>query len=264
MLSKKLIVPSLATLLLLHGSIIADDTVQGNSEASIEEHVPVRSREMSSTKREIMERSRGNESAEETPPQTDASPTVQKANNRISSNQNQFMFAPCQMTGPQVNLAAYTYPINCHFLISISDSNRSLEIEDGSHWEVSPTDIYTLLSWRREDNLVITPNKSWLCAYNYFITNKSRRNSYVKANLAVGPMSHGPYSHWIVDIDYFGGHVNLENQMIWCVSPDDGYILKEWGSNDHIIFGKFDSWFSPYDHILINVNMDNYVHARQY
>ena len=262
MVIKKLLLPALATLLFFNGCLIADEVAQENPEASIEEHVPVRSREMDPEKREQIQRSRTTQSDEE------ADLPVKNASHRVNSSKSEFMFAPRQMTDLKFTLAAanygqYSFPINCHWLTSVADTGRSFELEDGSHWEVSPTDSYILRNWRREDSLVITPNSSWLSAYDYYVTNKSN-NSYVKANLFVGPLAFGPYSHWIVDIDYFGGHVYLENQMVWCISPQDSSVLKDWAVNDHIIFGLYDSWFSPYDHILINVNMDNFVHVKQY
>jgi hypothetical protein len=139
--------------------------------------------------------------------------------------------------------------------------NRYIDLEDGSRWEVSDSDV--LRSWRREHSVVITPNYSWLSSWNYYITNKTN-NTKVKANLKDGPLAFGPYSHWIVDVDYYGGHVYLENQMIWCVNPDDSSVLRGWSPNDHVIFGLYDSWFSPYDRILINVNMDNHIRVKQY
>jgi len=95
-------------------------------------------------------------------------------------------------------------------------------------------------------------------------TNKDNNNSYVKSNPYIGSLSFGPHSHWIVDIDYLSGHIYLENQTGWCVNSQDNDVLKEWSANDHVIFGLHDSWSSPYDYILINVNMDNHVRAKQY
>lgn len=180
-----------------------------------------------------------------------------------ADTENQWMLASPRTELPSFTRVAHSYPINCHWLTSISDNNRSIELEDGSHWEISSSDAYTVRNWRREDSLVITPNYSWLSSYNYYITNKTT-NTWVKANLYVGPLAHGPFSHWIVDIDYHGGHVYLENQMVWCVNPQDFGMLKEWSVNDHIIFGLYDSWFSPFDHILINVDMDNHIRVKQY
>lgn len=160
--------------------------------------------------------------------------------------------------------AVFGFPVSIHMLVDIADNGRSIEIEDGSHWEVSSSDSYILNSWRHSDQLVITPNYSWFGAYEYYIVNKSDRDSSVRANLWVGPLQYGARSHWIVDIDPIGGHVRLENDMIWCIDPKDAFVFRSWAINDHVIMGTYDSWFSPYTHILINVNMDEHVKARQY
>ena len=269
MLLKKLSLPPLAALLLFNGCLTAEESTETHPEISIEGHVPVRSRDMDPVKRELMDRLRAKEAEEaEKRAQAGEQQGVQRASNAVNGSGSQFLFAPSLMSKPKISLASsygYAFPINCHSLISISDSFRSVEIEDGSFWDISPMDCYVLRNWRRGDSLCITPNSSWLCPYDYYITNKSDSNSYVRANLSpIGPKEYGPFSHWVVDIDYFGGHVYLENKMIWCVDPQDMYILREWQISDHIIFGKHDSWFSPYDHILINVNMDNFIHVKQY
>jgi hypothetical protein len=201
----------------------------------------------------------GHVSAEETEPVS-----VRKASNTLtSSSESQFMLAPRQTTSLPLARVSYAFPPSWHCLINIGSNGHSLELEDGSHWEISPMDVYTLLQWRKNDALVITPNYSWLSSYGYYVTNKTR-SSYVQANLRIGSLAYGPYAHWIIDIDSNGGHVFLENQMIWCISPEDRYILKNWAVNDHVILGLSDCWLSPFDHILINVNMDNYIRVKQY
>lgn len=260
MLSKQFILPSLTSLLFLHGPLLADEQAQENAEVSIEGHVSVRSREMDPSTSELMENQRDSEDADD---QALTQRTLRKASNKLTSNENQFMLASPRVVRPEFVQASYAFPVNCHWLTSISDNSRSLEMEDGSHWEISPSDAYILRGWRREDSLVVTPNTGWLSSYGYYITNKSN-NSYVRANLYVGPLAFGPYSHWVVEVDHFGGHIYLENQMIWCVNPQDSHILKDWAVNDHVIFGLYSSWFTPYDHILINVNMNNYIRVKQY
>ncbi len=264
-MSKKFILPSLASLLLLNAHLLGEETITENEETVIEGHVSVRSRETDPSKRDLMRDLRARQrEEEETENNAPAQQMLRRASFKLANSSQQFMLAPREtIARPQFSLTSYAYPINCHWLTSISDTNRSIEMEDGSHWEVSAFDSYVLRNWRREDSLVITPNYSWLSSHDYYITNKSN-NTYVKANLYVGPIAFGPYSHWIVDIDYFGGHIYLENQMVWCINPQDNYILKDWAVNDHIIFGIYDSWLSSYDHILINVNMDDHVRAKQY
>ena len=264
MLPKQFLVPSLATLLLFNGLLTAEETAQEQTETSVSEHVPVRSREMDPAKRrQIQQRNSEESEGVEAAMRAEDQPTVQRASSQVDAFESPFMLAPCRMLPLQLTLASIPLPINCHFLVGIADNSRSVELEDGSHWEICPSDAYVLRGWRREDSIVITPNYNWFASYGYHITNKTA-NSYVRANMYVGPLAFGPYSHWIVDVDYFGGKVYLENQTVWSVSSQDMHILKDWAVNDHIIFGLYDSWFSHFDHILINVNMDDHLRVRQY
>jgi hypothetical protein len=278
-LSKKFILPSLAMLLLFNGHLFSDENeTAGNSEMSSSGHVTVRSREVDLEKRELIQSRRVKErEEEEAEDQTNAQRILRKACNRLtSSSSQQFMLAPRSMAQPQIALASYPLPINIHLLVGIADNVRSIELEDGSCWEVSPADAYVLRSWRRQlleyrerpydmrpIELVITPNYSWFGQYDYYITNKTN-NSYVKANLYRGPVAYGDFSHWVIDIDHFSGHIFLSSKTIWCVDPQDTHVIKDWLVNDHIIFGVHNSWLSPYDHILINVNMDEHVRVKQY
>ncbi len=260
--SKQFVLPSLACLLLFNAQLLAEEPTT-KEESTIESHVSVRSREIDPSQRELMRELRAKEQEEESNP-SEAARMLQRTSLKLADSSHQFMLAPrAAMNRPQISLASYAYPINCHWLVSIGDTARTIELEDGSHWEISSFDAYTLRNWRREDTLVITPNYSWFNSCDYYISNKSN-NTFVRANLYVGPVTYGPFSHWIVNVDYLGGHIYLENQMIWCINPQDSYVIKDWAINDHIIMGLCDSWLSPFDHILINVNMDNHIRAKQY
>ena len=113
------------------------------------------------------------------------------------------------------------------------------------------------------DPIAITPNHSFLSEYNYYVVNKAT-GSYVAADLILGPIAFGSYTHWIIGMDYTSGHVYLENGSTWTISSNDLFIFNDWAINDTIILGSNDSWFSCYDNLLINVNMNNYVRARKY
>lgn len=268
LLSKPSFLSCFATLLIFSAHLSADESGTQDSGATIQKHVSVRSREMDPELREWIRNKRLQEREEEEQKaqSMENGQMIRKTRYTPDRSHPPFKLAPRDMLKPHFTLAAYAYPVNCHWLTSIADSNHTIEIEDGSHWEISPSDMYTVMrNWRREDSLVITPNYSWLGfnSYDYYITNKNS-NTYVKANLVIGPLDHGPYSHWITGIDYVGGHVYLENQMIWCVDPEQKRVIMQWSIDDHIILGVYDSWFSNYDHILINVNWDNHVRVKQY
>ena len=155
------------------------------------------------------------------------------------------------------------YPVNSHWLVSISDTEETVELEDGSHWDVSYADRYTLSTWRPYDRVVIAPNYDWFSSKNYYIINKNAKNR-IRANLYLNPIEYGEFSHWIVAIDHVAGYVTLENGMVWCVHHKDSYVFREWEVNDHIILGITDNCFASCKHILINANMDSYVRADQY
>ena len=260
-LQKKSLLTLLSGLSLISASLSANDTdTAQESFPSIEEHVSVRSRPIDEEKREVMNRLRSIEREQEE--KQDSSPSLyRRANLKTNAEQSQFRFAPRIAEKLQFQLASY--PTNCHWLTSISDTGKTIEMEDGSHWEVVGADQYILNFWRRSDSLVVTPNYNWFSSGDYYITNKSN-NTYVRANLYIGPMAFGQYSHWIVGIDHVTGHVTLENGVTWCIASKDSYVFREWAVNDHIILGVYDAWFNSFDHILINVNMDTHVRAKQY
>ncbi len=226
-----------------------------------EEHVPVRSRDLDPEKREVINRQRAIDSEREDA-ENAHSGLYRRASLNVDQHSAQFRIAPSTTERPQFQLTA-SYPTSCHWLTSISDTGRTIEMEDGSHWEVTSSDQYVLNYWRRSDSLVISPNYNWFTSGDYYITNKSN-NTYVKANLYIGPMAFGQYSHWIVAIDHVSGHFTLENGVTWCTYGKDSYVFREWEVNDHIVLGTYDNWVHSYDHILINVNMDTHVRARQY
>lgn len=260
-LHNKSLLAVLSALSLMGASLSADafDTSEENA-PGMREHVSVRSRPLDEEKRDVINRQRAIERDREDA-KDDLPPRYRRANLITHSNQPQFRFAPRMAEKPQFELASY--PTYCHWLTSISDTSRTIEMEDGSHWEVVSADQYVLNYWRRSDSLVITPNYNWFSAGDYYITNKSN-NSYVRANLYIGPMAFGEYSHWILSIDHASGHLTLENGVTWCVAGKDASIFREWEVNDHIILGVYDAWFNSFDHILINVNMDSHVCAKQY
>lgn len=159
--------------------------------------------------------------------------------------------------------AGYGSAFSNHWLNTVSAYGDTIEIEDGSWWKIASGDSHTTQYWRPGDILIVTPNRGWFSSYYYCITNKNNGSS-VRANLNVGPLAFGPNTHWINSVDQVTGHVFLDNGTCWCISNKDAYIFRNWAPNDTIIVGLNDSWFSSYDHILINVNMNTYVRAKQY
>ena len=90
------------------------------------------------------------------------------------------------------------------------------------------------------------------------LTNQNTGES-VAANLYLGPIYNGPYTHWITAIDYYNNTVFLEDGSMWSMSSFDDGVVNKWFENHTVIIGVNDGWFSSSrPNILINVNNSNY------
>lgn len=146
-----------------------------------------------------------------------------------------------------------------HQPIAVSPLGDTVELEDGSIWSIKPQDRKKTLDWMTGDTIVITPNSSWFnWTYDFKLINKNTGVA-VSANLSLGPIYNGIYTHWIVKLDYINNEVCLEDGSVWSISGFDSKVLKDWYVNDTVIIGINDAWFSSKANILINVNKLNYV-----
>lgn len=159
------------------------------------------------------------------------------------------------------------YPPSIHWLSGISAFGDSIELEDGSTWKVSDYDRYKANNWRSEDPLLITQNHRWFSKYSYRIINKNSGAS-VETNLYFGPIKNGEYTLYIFSIDRVKNTIkaiNGKNEIThWEICSKDWHEFDEWEPNDAIIVGYNSGWDSRYECILINVNMDNFVRAKQF
>lgn len=147
-----------------------------------------------------------------------------------------------------------------HFVTGVGLLGETLELEDGSVWDVSYADGYKTLNWLTTDNIVIKPHHSLFSVYDYVIHNLSTGTS-VKANLATTPYLFGVNSHWVINM--LGDQITLEDGSIWDTASYDWIKKLSWVLNDHIIIGVNDDWLTSgvYPNILINANEDTFVDA---
>lgn len=255
----------LACAILLNSALTAEIT----TEQPIEEHVVVGSRPLDPEHIAKMEAQQLQRAYEVEDPQSPPSASeLQSSLNRAlyqDDGKSAFRLATAQMQTP---FTLVGFPISCHWLTWKSGDARHVKIEDGSTWEIASGDLAIVNRWRDDDAIFITPITSWFVSQQYYMMNRTN-NTYVKANLVDGPVAFGPYSHWVTHVDSVEGNVYLENNSVWCVDPNDLYILSgrnnsQWALNDHIIVILHDNKYSAYDHLLINVNLNCKVHARPY
>jgi hypothetical protein len=248
----------------------ASDASASEETLPLENHVEIGSREEDPEVKEFTRQIRAIEEAN-----NDAGPNLSETGefitptaHRFTPSVSEFRRASPRFEPLCIARVAYPFHVNSHTIKSTSEDSQSIEIEDGSHWEVDPSSASTVTGWRLGEAISITPNyNSWFSydnpAYEYYITNKNTQ-TYVKAKLKMGPVQFGLNSNWIISIDAYSGRVVLQNNMQFHVDASERYLLKKWEVNDHIILGNYSSWFSGNNRILINVEMNNHVRARQY
>nr|NGX38458.1 hypothetical protein [Chlamydiota bacterium] len=120
----------------------------------------------------------------------------------IPSNMPQAQTLCSRGASAQTHLASYSHSLHRHYLIGVSNDGRFIDTEDGSRWEIAPSDSYKVLRWRGDQTYVITPNNNWLSSseYPYTILNQQRGSS-AKTKLILGPSSEGQNVHWIINDD---------------------------------------------------------------
>ena len=159
------------------------------------------------------------------------------------------------------NLYYTTHPAAYQNPVAFSYVNRTIELTDGSIWEIAPSDILKVASWIPSDFIVITANNSWFSSYDFRLTNQNTKET-IQVNLELGPIApiYGSiYTHWIVAIDYYNNIVYLEDESVWKMSSFDSQIVDQWIVGDVLIIGANDGWLSSFSpNILINVAMINY------
>lgn len=152
-----------------------------------------------------------------------------------------------------------------HILTDITSQGDLLQIEDGSYWNIPRSDFSTIYNWRAGDHLHITPNPFFFSYYTYAIQNIST-GTFVLANLSIGPIANGIYTHWITGLNPSSGQVVLENGTLWKIygSQWDMNQFVKWAIGDTLIIGSNDRDYYSHESILINVNLNHYVRARIY
>ncbi|PIS01229.1 MAG: hypothetical protein COT84_03245 [Chlamydiae bacterium CG10_big_fil_rev_8_21_14_0_10_35_9] len=155
------------------------------------------------------------------------------------------------------------FPNYCHWIYAISTLGDTIQLEDGSVWDISPKDGHKIFNWKSQDALIIHPNYRWFSNYNYRILNKAT-NQTIEVNLSLAPFVDGENTNYIYDIKNDCSAIMLQDQSVWHVNTKDRRIIEQWALDDLIIIGVYNKGrFESDTHILINANMGNHCRVRK-
>lgn len=153
---------------------------------------------------------------------------------------------------------------------ALGNEEYSIAIEDASEWKISRYDLTKAFNWIPGDSLTITQNNRWFSKYDYRIINEANGTS-VEANLFLGPLETGPYSHRIIAMNLATREIILSGnpfQLRHKVSSMDSILLKDWAVGQNVILGiNSNTGFwgdSSCEALLINVNVNNCARSHEF
>lgn len=154
------------------------------------------------------------------------------------------------------------YPSASRWVKELSPYSDTVQLDDGSIWNIDPADQKTLFSWQPSDLIFITQNSgvtSWFSKYYYKIINKAN-NTSVAANMSLGPILGGPQTHTAISVDPIRGYLVLDDNTRWSISYSDYATFSKWLPKETIMIGINTLWVGP-DFLLIDVESNSSVTA---
>ena len=154
-------------------------------------------------------------------------------------------------------------------LDKVSPLNESIELDDGSIWQISFYDWPKIQHWTEQEIITITQNTVRFSNYPYRIVNRKTGVS-VEALLSEGPIRFGPKTTYVDSFDLDKAALCLSNGSIWKIHPKSLPIAKTWDMSQPIalIIGdnsQMDCYANEdWAHILIDVSKpDQFLNALQ-
>jgi len=155
------------------------------------------------------------------------------------------------------------YPLHCGWLLNKNVANEAIALGDHSQWRIARESLELLDDWEIGDALVVSPNYTPLSPFPYWIKNV-RTDKSVLASLFLGSESYGRNTHWIIHVDQQNQRLFLENRIGFEVDHRDKHLFTKWEYKDTVIIGTSNTWFTPYDYILINTTRNQHVRVKIY
>ena len=162
----------------------------------------------------------------------------------------------------------YGFPTYYHTVKIVDEDGKSVEIEDGSIWEVSRKSHAQVAEWKNGDRVVVSPRQG-MGAPEFYLTNVEKRD-YHPVALAMPPKSNSQHTCTVRFINYSKGKIELENNadqtFFWQVDPKDQQALTDWIPGQTVVIGANDNWYNSmitsYTSILVNCDQGKYIRVK--
>ena len=147
-----------------------------------------------------------------------------------------------------------------HFATGVSATGNHVFLEDGSGWDVYPSDQHKTLNWFGDDKILITtaPWLNWFNSFEYVLIN-TRTHAYVYVALQEKPDFFNEYTLWIQKIDRQKNRITLSDHTVWTFSQK---LLENWMEGQKILIGvRQPSFFNSHHNFLLNEDVKDHIVA---
>ena len=155
------------------------------------------------------------------------------------------------------------YEMADHEFEYISQTTHCVCLDDDTQWKAE--NLNTVKRWREGNQIWIMADRGWKEAvdanvtYLYRLANKDK-NSSVAVNPFLGPKM--SKSKQLICFDPERLYGSLTDGSEWMITREDADLFQEWRTGHTVIIGIYDRWFTSYDYILINVDLNHYIRAK--
>lgn len=164
-----------------------------------------------------------------------------------------------QLMKAQFNDEEYLYRIHndaYYYPTAVSATGDIVQLNDGSRWSVHPYQRKAVLYWVQSDLIFIKPKSSCFSMYSYVLQNRTTQEA-IEVNLIGSPVPTGAYTRWIINIDPYKKLIQLNDDTIWQIDPND-YAFNKWQIGHRLLIGVNNYWrIAKYPHVLINTSLYN-------
>lgn len=150
-------------------------------------------------------------------------------------------------------------PSSIHSITKLSQSEESIELDDGSVWEVSLYDGRKASYWQSGQAVSLTQNTKWFSSYYYRLID-CNTGSYIEINLRQATDK----TPTISEVELSRNSLILSDRTHWKIIPEDSATLSNWTLQDPILIGD-NCENSEWENILINAKKPTqFIRAHQF
>ena len=152
--------------------------------------------------------------------------------------------------------------VSTHKITTVAEEEKTIELSDGSLWNVSLFDRYKVKNWSSNHRILLTQNPRWFSKSIYRLINQDT-GSTVDVSLVDGPWIDAANSLKIKNLDLSAQKIELSDGTFLEICDSDQNFLSTWKIDDFIILGFNSGSEKHHETLVLNVRANNHTQAKK-